>query len=182
MTDLFESLKKAKDTPLGQIADKLGYLCLAWSWLELEINAMLCTLMHPSDLETAASVVNNMDMRDKFKALLAVGFVKKPSDEWYMELKTLVDQIDNDLRPERNRMVHDSWHNAGDEAFRLTTYAKVSYVQARELALHFGEGKPTTPVDISVLFIEVLAAGGHLDELLDQYNAEQAKPSPDTGA
>ncbi len=182
MPDLFETLKKAKDTPLGQIADKLGYLCLAWSWLELEINAMLCTLMQPSDLETAASVVNNMDMRDKVKALLAVGFVKKPSDDWYTELKTLVDQIDNDLRPQRNRMVHDSWHNAGDEAFRLTTYAKVSYVQARELALHFGEGKLTTPVDIGVLFIKVLAAGGHLDDLLDQYIAAKAQPSPDTSA
>ena len=182
MADLFESLKKAKNTPLGQIADNLGYLCLSWSWLELEINGILCTLMQPCDLETAASVVNNMDMRDKFKALLAVGFVKKPSEEWYMELKTLVDQIDNDLRPQRNRMVHDSWHNAGDEAFRLTTYAKVSYVQARELALHFGEGKITKPVDIWVLFIQVLAAGGHLDDLLGQYNAAQAQPSSDTSA
>src|SRR3546814_18122916 len=77
------------------------------------------------------SIVNNMDMRDKIKGLLALGFLKKPSDDWYNELKTTINEIDNDLRPERNRMIHDSRHNTGAEAFRLTTYAEVSQT-ARE--------------------------------------------------
>src|SRR3546814_17474159 len=118
--------------------------------------------MNHLEIDASASIVNNMDMRDKIKGLLALGFLKKPSDDWYNELKTTINEIDNDLRPERNRMIHDSWHNTGDEAFRLTTYAKVSHVQARELALHFGEGKPIGPSDIWVLYIKVLRAAGHL--------------------
>src|SRR3546814_7040665 len=119
-----------------------------------------------------------MDMREKIKVLLALGFLKKPADDWYSEFKTTINEIDNDLRPERNRMIHDSWHNTGDEAFRLTTYAKVSHVQARELALHFGEGKPIGPSDIWVLYIKVLRAAGHLSALIEAYNAAEAQPSP----
>src|SRR3546814_13618338 len=79
-------------------------------------------------------------------------------------------------------MIHDSWHNTGDEAFRLTTYAKVSHVQARELALHFGESKPIGPSDIWVLYIKVLRAAGHLSALIEAYNAAEAQPSPGLGA
>src|SRR3546814_7362500 len=90
MSDLHDAFNKLRDTPLGKIADNLGYLCLAWSWLELEVTATACALMEPLEIDASASIVNNMDMRDKIKGLLALGFIKKSSDDWYNELKTTI--------------------------------------------------------------------------------------------
>jgi hypothetical protein len=178
MVDQSLSFDKFKDTPLAKIAEELGYLCLSWSWLDSSINSMLRALIDSPDEETSAAIANNMDMRNSCRAILALGFLKKPTDAWYSELQKLVNEIDNDLRVERNRMVHDSWHNTGEEAFRLTTYAKISKVQARESALHFGEGKIVSPGQIRALCFRIFAAGGHLADLLDRY----AEPSPDKDA
>src|SRR3546814_10259845 len=93
MSDLHDAFNKLRDTPLGKIADNLGYLCLAWSWLELEVTATACALMEPLEIDASASIVNNMDMRDKIKGLLALGFLKKPSDrseEHTSELQSLM--------------------------------------------------------------------------------------------
>src|SRR3546814_2313559 len=86
--------------------------------------------MEPLEIDASASIVNNMDMRDKIKGLLALGFLKKPSDDWYNELKTTINEIDNDLRPERNRMIHDSWHNTGrseEHTSELQSLMRISY-------------------------------------------------------
>lgn len=183
MTDLFEAFRKLKSTPLGQIADSLGFLCMAWSWLEREVDSLLLTLLHPADEKAAAAVIYNMDMRDKLKAALAAGFSKKPSDEWYSELRSIITEIDNDLRLERNRMVHDSWHHTGDEIFRLTTYVRVSYEQAKKLVIHFGEGKTITPADVDVLMFGIMAASGQIDDLIGRYRRQETPlPSPEKPA
>lgn len=182
MTDLYETYKLMKKSPLGEIADHLGFLCMAWSWLELEINAALLIILQPAEETTTAAVIYNMDFRDKLKAILAAGFTKKPSDEWFAELKTLIDEVDNDLRNERNRMVHDSWHWGGDDIFRVTTHAKVAHEQAKKLSIYFGEGKTMKPSDIFVLIVRVFAAGGHIDDLMARYRAAHSKPSPDRDA
>jgi hypothetical protein len=55
------------------------------------------------------SVTGNSNMRDKIKMLKAVGFIRKPSDEWYAEFEGVLNQIDDDLRLTRNRYIHDLW-------------------------------------------------------------------------
>ena len=182
MTVPDDPFQQLDSTPLGGVAKYLGYVCMAWSWLELTVDATLVTLLEPSDLDSSAAVVYNMDQRDKCRAVLALGFIKKPSDEWYSELKTLISEIDNDLRNERNRMVHDSWHHTPDGIFRLTNYAKVSREQARQYAIHFGEGKTVSPAELRTLMIMIFAAGGHLDDLLGRYKLAQQQPSPDKPA
>jgi len=182
MAGLHEIFKILDGSPLGQISKPLGHLCMAWSWLELEIDTFLIVLVTPDDYDIGAAIVYNMDFRDKLRAALATGFIKKPSDDWYDELKSAINEIDNDLRKERNRMIHDSWHHTGSDIFRLTNYAKVEHEQARKLVIHFGEGKPIKPSDIYVLMMKIFAAGGHLDNLLGRYLAAQPKPSPDKDA
>src|SRR3546814_16820392 len=54
MSDLHDAFNKLRDTPLGKIADNLGYLCLAWSWLELEVTATACALMEPLELDASS--------------------------------------------------------------------------------------------------------------------------------
>ena len=179
MTDVADLLKKIKAAPFADHAQWIGYLCIAWNWLDLEIDAILFALMGSDDESATAAVIYNMDQRDKIRAVLALGFIKKPSDDWYAELRSVVNEIDNNLRNERNRMVHDVWRFDGQDIFRLTKYAKVAHEQARKLAIIFGEGKPVSPADLSSLVIRILAAGGHLDELTERYRAAQQRPSPE---
>src|SRR5205823_6466456 len=52
-------------------------------------------------------VTSNIDFPGKIQIALKVGHLKKPNDEWFSELEKTLNWIDNDLRPLRNRFVHD---------------------------------------------------------------------------
>lgn len=185
MTDPDSDLSKIFDTfrnsPLAAHAQAIGYLCIIWSWLELSVNALLCTLAEMDTFDASAALVQNMSFRDKLAALRTLGFVRKPSDEWYSNLESAVNEIDNDLRPERNRMVHDSWHPGEDDMLRVTHSAKVIREQAHKMALQYGTGKLVSAPEISALSIRILAAQGALLKYLGEHDLAR-RPSPEKPA
>jgi hypothetical protein len=177
-SDLSEIFDKFRNSPLAAHAQAIGYLCIIWGWLELSVNTFLCTLTGMDTDDAAAALVYNMDFRNKLKALLTLGFVRKPSDEkpsneWYSNLESVVNEIDNDLRPERNRMVHDSWHPGEDDVLRITHNAKVAREQAFKMSLQFGTGKLVSAPEIYALSIRILAAQGKLLTYLGEYDSAQ---------
>ena len=166
LSDIFDSLEQS---PLANHAKYIGYLCVTWSRLEGTVDALLSVLMNLDDINASAAVIYNMDFRDKLKAARALGYLNKPTDDWYAELEKLINEIDNDLRPERNRMVHDICIDSGDEIFRIANHAKVVREQARKLKLSYGHGKPTPLSDVMTLVVKVLAVCGHILKLLDEH-------------
>lgn len=169
MSKVAEILNTLNQSPLAEHAKYIGHLCLVWSWLEGAVDTLLYVLMESDEADAPTILIYNMDFRDKLSAARALGYLKKPNDEWYAELQKLINEIDNELRPARNRMVHDIWLSSGDEVVRITKHAKVVREQARKIRLSFGEGKPMPQSDVSVLVIKVLAACGHMLALQGQH-------------
>ena len=157
--------------PMSLHAQQIGFLCIYWSSLELQLGALVWTLMEPVAEHTAAIAINTMDLKGKISAALALGFHKRPSDAWFDTLKESLDTTDNSLRPERNRFVHDYWAPSGEDIFKLTMRSGVYKKQAREYALKLYEIKKYTSGDIFVLCVRVLAATGEIMKLRDEYLA-----------
>ena len=90
-------------------ATALGLACIAWSTLESVVNEFLGLLIPLEPGDTERIVTSNIDFRAKLEMLVHLGFMEKYKDLWFLELQTLINKIDNELRPERNRYVHDTW-------------------------------------------------------------------------
>ena len=58
-----------------------------------------------------------------------------------MKLDALLNRIDNELRPDRNRYIHDSWHSAGGVAVRTSRGTKIVNTQSRTKRLQVSQTK-----------------------------------------
>lgn len=159
---------KFRTSPLKKHAEALGHLCIVWGWLELTINAFLYELMSADD--ASAVVVLNMEFRERLRTIKALAFHRHPSSDWCKNVHKEIETIDGELRNERNRMVHDTWHANGSEALRITQFAKVKNVQAFQRTLSFGEEKTISPEDIQVLNIKIVASMGKMMHLHGVYH------------
>ena len=177
---LDELVSDYKNLPTSDHAHAIGHLCLQWNFVEHTSDIFLSFLANLDDTEIRAAIINNADARDKWRMIDAVGFIKRPNDDWYRRLKEVINRINNELRPERNRMVHDRWISLKDEIVRLTPMGKIIKEQSRQLAFKAGYGKPIKEAEVWELVVSVSAVGGYLSELFDEYiNSKTAQqPSP----
>ena len=166
-------IDQIEKSPLAQHAQKIGMLCIMWAQLEFHIDSLLLRLLANPQAQTAGMLVSQMDLRNKIAALRTIGFDQSPNKKWYSELEKELNTIDNDLRPARNRVVHDSWYKIGDDVYRLWRNAKVIKEQPRTQVLKLWDTKPVTLSDLMVLQIKVLAASGQIDALTDALKAHQ---------
>jgi hypothetical protein len=173
--DVAAIIKSMRESPFADHAREIGNLCIAWSRLELEVTVFLYTLMQPVGNLEAIIPITNIDFREKLDAVLALGFHKKRSDDWFAKLRAAINEIGNDLRPQRNRFVHDHWLQAGGEVIKFTMKTSVHYEQARTLALKLYEAEPTHHADIFLVTVKVLVSAVRLQDL-----RAELPPLPDT--
>jgi hypothetical protein len=142
-------------------AHAVGYVCVAWAILETELDRMFLDLVPlsqrtPVDKSICESVTGNSNMRDKIKMLKAIGFIRKPSDEWYAEVEKVLDLIDNDFRTTRNRYIHDLWvqeypkdkYAPEPTVIKRQRGARVVNTQSRTQELSLFKDAPTTADEI----------------------------------
>ena len=116
---------------LNEHARAIGHICILWAWVENAIELFLRDLAFERDKKAGKVILASLDMREKGQILKMVAFAKKPTDRWYGEVQTIIDAIDNDLRPKRNRFVHDLWWLSGESVQKRWKRAKVKKPQAR---------------------------------------------------
>jgi hypothetical protein len=167
--DFYVRSVRRRERELKKHSAQIGRLCTLWSSLEFDI-AVFLTVVAPFDDPAVKNVLmGSMDFRSKVHALLAIGFKKKPYDTWYDDLAGAINKIDNELRPERNRMVHDFWYTvpnqSGDEEVnRVQLRPKVVNVQSRTKQLILADMKPLPATEIAALCESIISA--HADLLV----------------
>ncbi len=157
---------------LDQHAQEIGRLCIYWSELEMYVSLFLNDLMAIEDKTSGNVVFGLLDFRSKLQTLLPMGFARKPTAEWYASLEKLVNHIDNDLRPERNRMIHDMWSGPFDgsgKSLRMQMTARVVNEQSRTKVLKLALTKTVTAEDIGRLYQKVIAATSSVNDLWQTY-------------
>lgn len=98
-----------EDSKFAKYALPIGWVCMQWTALEVEINGLLLALIPMEQGHAGQSLMAQIDMREKVQIAKTLGFIKKPDDKWFKELQELLNYIDNELRIKRNRYVHDLW-------------------------------------------------------------------------
>ncbi len=155
---------KDRERALEGHSAQIGRMCTLYSGLELDIAHLLISLAGLSDPVPKNVLIGALDMRAKLNAVLTIGFERKPSDIWFAELNKLVNSIDNGIRTERNRMIHDFWLSVPEEDGTET----MQRVQLRASlkkeppsgtqTLRLADFKPVKPAEIAELCEVIFAA------------------------
>jgi len=158
---------------LDDHAVAIGHVCFAWAELESDLNQMFTMLTLLNQQGDAAEVVSlNIDMRQKIEIVKALAFVKKSSDEWFNELLAVLNEIDNGLRPERNRNIHDYWlvhHPSRGETTRHSARARLRKADRGQHVLTTYEQTQIAATQIWDLVHAIRNAGERLHHLWHDY-------------
>jgi hypothetical protein len=134
---------------LKEHAEAIGYVCVNWSWLEFIVECVLSEFLDmPADKPEAHIVTSSIDFRKKLDVIKAIGFMRKPSTQWFAQWEGLINHIDNSLRPERNRYVHDLWRKEPDRPNPSRISSQVKLVTPKARAERILQTSETVEVDI----------------------------------
>jgi hypothetical protein len=127
------------------------------------LDDLVLTLLSIEAGDVAVSLTSNMEFRDKIQVALAVGLKNRLDDEWYEVMSALLIDIDNRLRLQRNRFVHDFWTMDGVQVKKLQFKVTLKRPQSRKpLELTTRHETHVTPQEIWDVAEAVNLAAGHV--------------------
>ncbi|TQF27805.1 hypothetical protein UNPF46_29000 [Bradyrhizobium sp. UNPF46] len=130
--------RKAYDDPhFNKLALVIGHICINWSRVEDVMDFLISRMILLEEGSNLANAItSNMDIRNKIQTLKALVYERRTGNAWFKEYAQLLDQIDNELRPARNRYVHSHWFRPDGRLTRVSRRVRFSKPQAfKELAL-----------------------------------------------
>jgi hypothetical protein len=123
--------RRIKVAELENQAKAIGYVCIMWGHLEGFVDMALQELAPLPRDQTSNCITVNADIRSKIEMIKGIAFIRKGSDAWFDEMLILLNRIDNELRPKRNRYIHDLWLGAtGNSTEKMTRRTVLSRPQA----------------------------------------------------
>lgn len=125
-----------------------------------------------------------MPLRQKLDCLRLIGFTKMLDDKWFNRLEASINRFDDELRNERNRLIHDVWINFPDDhgASKLHRVQIAPRLKKKPEAgtreLHMTSSKPVTAEDISALCDRVIAEHVTMRRLRREYELAPLRCKP----
>lgn len=155
-------------SPVKETAQALGHLVMVYSGLERTVSSILGTLLKLS-FPAGHAVLGNIELPKAITIIRAYGFTRRPNEDWYARLEKVMNHVENDLRPERNRMIHATWAVAGTDMIRVSPRVKVIRPQAGE-PRELSKDQPSISVsDINTLTVKVIEAEIEIHRLMFDY-------------
>jgi hypothetical protein len=163
---------------MDRVAMALGQGNMHWNSIEFMLHGLCVNLArfhdrnfdNPDVAHVIDIAVFAMDARQRIvvaKALAADGL----DPDLYAEVDKLLNHIDNQLRPERNRYVHDIWQEHDNKIVRSTWKPKVTRPQSRQLEVTYStETHYNTAEDVEGFTTRMQEA---LGSLIDKVNELQ---------
>jgi hypothetical protein len=168
---------RIKIPQLERATQAIGYVCVFWAWLEDHIGEMILDLapfdkakITDREIKQLRDVIFvDSDIRSKIKILRAVAFIRKfdADTTWFAQMDKLLNKIDNELRPQRNRIIHGQWFAPKPRRLeRRSKHAKLKRPQSfAKMELSTEERVPVKMREIWSLSRSLIAAQFKLAQL-----------------
>lgn len=123
----------SRRNPLDLYALNVGRVCHSWADLGGAIGALFALVAEMNAGPSQWVMIDHLSFRD-LAAGLRVGVIAMGNDKmWAEEVISALDYATNDLRPLRNRYVHDIWRAMENGEVRRSTNApRLHKVQSRQ--------------------------------------------------
>jgi len=149
-------------------AEALGWLVMAWGSLERDAGTLLLALI---GTKFVYEITGNIDFREKLSIIKSIAFETTPSEEWFGNLDKIIIEIDQNLRPERNRMIHDLWIHHYDKTQPMVRFGltpKIRRPQARQ-RIQTRDILPISPEEIWALVLKIYHCISELRKLTTEF-------------
>jgi hypothetical protein len=107
--------------PIEDLERAIGRLCIAWAHLEDDFFSLLNYLMGHVDVSAFEILRNELDLRDALEISKNIA-LHYQADVTSPHIVRLSDYVNNTIRPERNRIVHDPIYGFGGGFLERVTY------------------------------------------------------------
>ncbi len=143
-----------------QICLSIGRMSRCWGLLDYELNLLLGEMLHIDDERTSCLTTELKDVAPKCRTIKALSFAIGAPQDWITPLTELLNVVQNQLGPSRNRIIHDAWYEAPEEGgLRLDKRAKVSRPQSfSDFALSTSREHEFSVDDVDLLAIKIIAS------------------------
>lgn len=108
----------------------LGRLTTYWARLDLEINALLQTMLDLTKDQMACISTQMPDVAARCRLIKTLSFTLGVEAEWREAIIELTHIIANNLGPKRNRFTHDYWYPSESEMLKIDMRVKISKAQS----------------------------------------------------
>lgn len=111
---------------LNEHATALGYICMWYALLEARINHLIQCQLNATD-QTGAAIASatGNSILPRCKLVMQLALERRVSDEWHARLETVLRKVEQEIAPERNRLVHDDWIPLREEALQIDKRPKI---------------------------------------------------------
>ncbi|MEQ9247644.1 MAG: hypothetical protein RLO21_16835, partial [Nitratireductor sp.] len=130
----------------------------------------------------------SLDIRGKIVTAKALAHQIDEIDSpgFYDRVEELLNYVDNELRPERNRYVHDNWSIAGSAAMRMRLAPKITRPQARQRDLTMWSGRRYPSITAALAFVknlqladgDLVQLDNHIAWMVSQRDLQPGSPQP----
>lgn len=140
------------DLIIQRIDIAIGQTCYWWSRIEYLVHDLCLHLAHclSLDFERSETIVplhialSNMELRQRIATAKAFASQAPTAEKtFYDRFERVLNRVDNELRTERNRYVHDYW-DIGDDQTTIERFQQRTIVtrpQSRQRELQIGTSK-----------------------------------------
>lgn len=133
----------------------IGSVCMEWASLELMLEEFAAILSLVKEKKIEEIVFGNSDIKSKILVVKGLVVARNLDKEWTAACIKYLDYLDNNLRPQRNNIVHSHWIIPNKKLTRTMRKTKLKRPQAYQLRLETVEETNMTPKQISK-FADVL--------------------------
>ncbi|MEO1922642.1 MAG: hypothetical protein ABGW84_12245 [Sphingomonadaceae bacterium] len=151
------------DEPLDtydQICLSIGRMSRCWGLLDYELNLLLGEMLQIDEERTSCITTELRDVAPKCRTIRALSFAVGAPQDWIATLTELLNIIQNQLGPSRNRIIHDAWYETPEQGpLRLDKRAKVTRPQSfTDFTLSTNREHSFSVDDVDLLAIRIIAA------------------------
>jgi hypothetical protein len=162
---------------LKSFFEAIGEMCNEWAHLEQWINRLFLAVGNWNYRDRMALLMSGcIAQRDQISAI-RVGVIERcPAGKFLNLVLDSLNYVDNELRIERNRYVHDIWvaHDDGAGAVRVDTTRRIKKDQ--ESGEHFvqqWENKYVTIDEVRDVTADIISERDHLEEIVGCFQNPQ---------
>jgi hypothetical protein len=135
----------------------IGAASIAWTTIDSALAHFLAELIPLPDMASRHIIVAATDTRAKIEMARSFARLRLRDDTKFHALDGLLNLIDNDLRPRRNRIIHDNWVASDPpESLRFSPKFYKEPFKARQMKLAHIE--PMSTDAVRQLGTEIVAA------------------------
>jgi hypothetical protein len=155
-----------------QHAEAIGMLCIYMATLDHVITIFMERLLEIDETSAACVAASASDLSQRCEIVRRLVFLKAPSDDWRECVTGLINVIQNEVAPRRNRFVHDDWAVRENEMVRHDRRIKIQRPQSHQPAQLIHLTKNVAPVsEITEITGVVVNLMVHLTMLTIGYRA-----------